>query len=153
MSIRYIIVSALCIPLLAQASLGEKISVPATNSNNTSINVNNSNTSTSSKSALKLNNTPVSSNYTISTTTENNVEVKQYVNNDGYVFAVSWAGPVKPNLASLLGQYHEKLDGAVGRTSLRIQDSDIVIQSQGRLRHFSGFAYLPKITPVNFNAQ
>lgn len=86
--------------------------------------------------------------------TTNGVTVTQYANSDGTVFAVSWSGPVKPDLQALLGPYFPALnkpDPALSTLGMGVvHQTDLVIESYGRLRDFHGDAYIPSLTPPGF---
>ncbi len=82
--------------------------------------------------------------------------VREYVTLQGQVFAVTWQGPEMPNLRQLLGDYFGRFQTAAvaaHRASpgihrqLSIVQSDLVVQSAGRLRDFHGVAYLPALVP------
>ncbi|HEX4025672.1 MAG TPA: DUF2844 domain-containing protein [Steroidobacteraceae bacterium] len=82
--------------------------------------------------------------------------VREYVTRSGQVFAVTWQGPVPPDLRQLLGTYFGRFQEAAAashRTNpgvhrqLNIVQSDLVVQSSGRLRAFRGLAYLPALVP------
>jgi hypothetical protein len=83
---------------------------------------------------------------------EAGVTVREYVSSDGFVFAVTWSGPTKPNLGQLLGKYFARYQAA-GRTAhgghrhATLRNDDLVVQSSGHLRAFSGLAYLPQRIP------
>ena len=71
---------------------------------------------------------------------------------DGKVFAVAWNGPNIPNLRQTFGRYYDNYvtaakANACGHTHLQIQQSDLVVQSSGHMRAFSGRAYLPQAVP------
>lgn len=87
-------------------------------------------------------------------TSDNGMRVREFLNRAGIVFAVAWSGPVIPDLHMLLGTYFTayfnartmlKLPGT--RRSLRITTSDMVVESGGHMRAFSGRAYLPALIP------
>jgi len=84
------------------------------------------------------------------------VTVREYVTRSGQVFAVTWQGPVPPDLRALLGTYFGRFQSAAAaahranpgiRRELQITQSDLVVQSGGRLRSFHGIAYLPSLLP------
>ena len=81
-------------------------------------------------------------------------DIKEYVTNDGMVFAVSWSGPIKPDLQQLLGKHYLTLTSAIakkphgGRSPVYIKRRDIVIESGGHPRSFFGRAYLPAVMPA-----
>jgi hypothetical protein len=89
----------------------------------------------------------------------NGTAVREFATLDGVVFAVSWRGPVLPDLSGLLGSYFDafKLEVDLARTAGKrggpviIRNNDLVVISNGRMRHFFGYAYAPAIVPVNIN--
>jgi hypothetical protein len=78
-------------------------------------------------------------------------KVREYADNDGKVFGVSWQGPFRPNLRQLLGSYYETYLKAaktrVGRGPVNIQVPGLVIQMSGHQRAFYGRAYLVDRVP------
>ena len=90
---------------------------------------------------------------------ENGTSVREYARSDGIVFAVSWQGPVLPDLSALLGTYFNtfKLEAervrAAGRRGgpVSVEYGDLVMQSSGRMRNFFGHAYAPKLIPAGVN--
>ena len=86
--------------------------------------------------------------------------VHEFANADGQVFAVTWNGPGKPDLRSLLGPYFQPLQGthvSFGRMmhSLRhpltVNQADLKIQMAGHMGWFHGVAYIPSLTPPGFS--
>jgi hypothetical protein len=82
--------------------------------------------------------------------------VREYVSAKGIVFAVAWQGPFLPDLRQLLGKYFGAYTDAARsnparRGPLRIDGPELVVQSAGRMRAFSGRAYLPREIPENFS--
>jgi Protein of unknown function (DUF2844) len=78
--------------------------------------------------------------------------LREYAVVGGSVFAVAWKGPSLPNLRQALGQYFDDfVTGAKAQTGahhhLEIRQSDLVVQSSGHMRAFSGRAYLPQGLP------
>ena len=81
------------------------------------------------------------------------VIIKEFVSTTGTVFAVIWQGPLMPNMQQLLGQYFGNYVTAAktnrsGHNHLSIQQADLVVQSSGHMRAFSGIAYIPSLMPV-----
>ena len=79
--------------------------------------------------------------------------VREFVGADGVVFAVAWNGPTVPNLRQTLGQYFDNFVTAAqakhaDHHHLQIQRSDLVVQTGGHMRAFSGRAYLPQAVPA-----
>lgn len=87
-----------------------------------------------------------------STTNAQGVTIEQFVNGGGTVFAVSWSGPVKPDLKQLLGTYFAQMPSGLGNV---VQSggnaSDLVVYSSGFMPHFQGYAYLKSLTPAGFS--
>ena len=82
--------------------------------------------------------------------------LREFVSLDGNVFAVAWNGPFMPNLRQALGRYFDSYVAAaklnhVNQKHLQINQPDLVVQSRGHMRAFSGRAYLPTALPSGFN--
>jgi hypothetical protein len=81
--------------------------------------------------------------------------VREYVSPAGRVFGIAWQGPFVPDMRLLLGTYFEHYSEAakaqrerhVGRWPLNIQESDLVVQTAGHMRAYSGRAYDPGLLP------
>jgi len=84
--------------------------------------------------------------------TPSGLTLREYVSLSGTVFAVGWRGPVMPDLKQTLGSYFDRYTaGAAGKHAghrhVDVRESDLVVQSNGRMRSFSGRAYLPRLLP------
>jgi hypothetical protein len=84
--------------------------------------------------------------------TPSGTTVREYVSPAGTVFAVAWHGPLMPDLRQALGSYFDRYTeaakGAQGaHRHLAIREADLVVQSNGHMRAFSGRAYLPQLLP------
>jgi hypothetical protein len=84
--------------------------------------------------------------------------VREYAAPDGNVFAVTWEGPAKPDLRQLLGQYfpqyaQEPAAGPSQRRHLSVRKPGLVIESHGRMRAFSGKAYLTQSVPEGVSVE
>lgn len=82
--------------------------------------------------------------------------LREFVAPGGNVFAVAWNGPTKPNLRQALGKYFDAMVSApkpkfADRRHLQIQQGDLVVQSSGHMRAFSGRAYLASAIPSGVN--
>lgn len=81
--------------------------------------------------------------------------VREYVAPNGTIFAVSWTGPIRPDLRQLFGSYFQQyLDaansvrrGAAARRHFEVRQPDLTVQSSGRMRAFHGRAYVPSLMP------
>jgi len=86
--------------------------------------------------------------------------VREYVSPDGQVFGVAWQGPAMPNLQQILGSYFQTFSDAAqaqraahrGRGALYIQRPELVVESNGHTRTFSGRAYDPTKLPQGVTA-
>ncbi len=92
-------------------------------------------------------------------TNDNGMRVREYLNRNGVVFAVTWNGPVVPDLRTLLGasfdSYVEQLSALKHpgtHRSLRLASSTLVVESGGHMRAYSGRAYLPLLLPAAASA-
>lgn len=79
--------------------------------------------------------------------------LREFAGADGKVFAVAWNGPTVPNLRQTFGSYFDGyVSGAkirhAGHSQLEVRLSDLVVQSSGHMRAFSGRAYLPRSIPA-----
>ena len=83
-------------------------------------------------------------------------QIREFTNANGIVVAVSWQGPTMPNLKQLLGSYFDACvnrsdSTAANHRNAIMNTDDLVVQSHGQLRAFSGRAYLPKLLPAGLN--
>ncbi len=90
---------------------------------------------------------------------EAGVRVREYLSRDGTVFAVTWIGPVPPDLQRLLGTHFAEYAAALKaltrpglQRSVRVASSDLVVESDGHLRAYAGRAYLPALIPAGVSA-
>jgi len=82
--------------------------------------------------------------------------VHQYVNTSGIVFAVTWNGPARPDLALLLGAspYSDMVAaGGRRRGPVQVEQSDLVIRSGGRMGALRGSAWVPSLVPAGVSAE
>jgi hypothetical protein len=82
------------------------------------------------------------------------VTVREYVLPDNVVFAVTWQGPVRPDMNVLLGSYFPNFASPSasrpqGGGALIQANGDFRIESFGRKGRFFGKAYLPRLIPAN----
>lgn len=97
----------------------------------------------------------VSNGYTVhERQSDSGVTVREYASAQGKIFAVSWQGPFLPDLEQLLGAYFPSFKAAAAarraagaRGPVSIQQDDLVVQSSGHMRAFSGRAYVPSLLP------
>jgi len=90
-------------------------------------------------------------------TTADGTVVREYLSPADKVFAVSWRGPVNPDLRQMLGNYYAQYEQAAsaphvgGHRHLAIEQPGLVVQSSGRMRAFFGRAWAPDLLPQNFS--
>lgn len=80
--------------------------------------------------------------------------VREYISAQGQVFAVTWKGPLLPDLQQVLGSYFADYRAAArskraGRGALQARQPGLVVQSGGHMRAFSGRAYIPQLLPAD----
>lgn len=84
--------------------------------------------------------------------------VREFVSPAGHVFGVSWQGPHIPDLRQLLGEHFDEYmqeaerPGRAHRGVLHIETQDLVFESGGHMRFFSGRAYLRSELPDGADA-
>lgn len=96
--------------------------------------------------------------YTVSQSTlDSGTIVREYSDAAGVVFAVGWNGPTLPDLRTLLGDKFATMTSAAakrpkaGHSQLTVEQSDVVIVSNGHMRSFAGHAWLPSALPAGFD--
>ena len=98
------------------------------------------------------------SNYVVrDTTLTTGTQVREYIAANGLVFAVTWDGPVLPDLKTLLGKYFDAMAAEsermprAGRSHLGVNLPEVVINSGGHMRAFHGSAWIPAQLPAGFS--
>ncbi|MRW86539.1 DUF2844 domain-containing protein [Pseudoduganella sp. FT26W] len=96
--------------------------------------------------------------YTVSQSTlDSGTIVREYTDANGVVFAVSWNGPTLPDLRTLLGDKFTAMTSnaekrpKAGHSQLAVNQSDVVIVSNGHMRAFAGQAWIPSALPAGFD--
>jgi hypothetical protein len=87
---------------------------------------------------------------------ESGTVVREYATATGPVFAVSWSGPVLPDLDALLGGYFSAFQLETDRarsqgrrgSPVNMMHDGLVVRSNGRMRNFFGHAYVPALIPA-----
>jgi hypothetical protein len=101
--------------------------------------------------------TPLSGLYSVQEVVlETGTAVQEYSNAAGVVFAVTWRGPVLPNLSILLGNYFSIFKAETQRaratgkrgSPVSVQREDLVVSSRGRMGSFVGYAFAPALIPA-----
>lgn len=138
-ALRAIVLAGLALPLACHAALGDKVA---------------SVQSDQKKMRAALRDVQTHAQYKVHEMQgEAGTVVREYESPDGVIFAVTWEGPVKPDLRQLFGKYFDEYQGASRtgpaghrRSTVRLQD--LVVRSSGHVRAFSGMAYLPQQLPA-----
>jgi Protein of unknown function (DUF2844) len=94
-------------------------------------------------------------------TDDGGTTVSEYATSAGRVFAYTWHGPTMPNLRTLLGKYDTsfrkgsaaQLDGTHSLHASHVAQSDVVVESGGRMRSYVGRAWLPQALPPGVTPQ
>lgn len=96
--------------------------------------------------------------YTVHTSlTSDGATVREYTSATNVVFAVTWQGPVRPDMTALLGSYFPNFvaageSRAHGIGPLIERNGDFQIESIGRPGNFLGRAYVPRLMPAGVRA-
>lgn len=99
---------------------------------------------------------PTSSDYTLhALTLASGTVVTEYANSTGIVFALTWAGPVLPDLTALLGNYFSSFKTQMDQRRaaglrggpVQVVANGLTVVSAGRMGHFSGYAYAASLVP------
>jgi hypothetical protein len=88
-------------------------------------------------------------------TSDNGMRLREFQTRGGVVFAIVWSGPAMPDLQKLLGASYQTYTTAVAAANhpglkrpLRIATSNLVVESEGHMRAYTGRAYLPALIPA-----
>jgi hypothetical protein len=93
--------------------------------------------------------------FTVHEMTTDGHRVKEFVNANGVVFAVSWRGVSRPNLQTLFGSYHRDYKEAEARQprelgrkrSSTVKGARVVVHQEGHMRDLRGLALVPDLMP------
>lgn len=90
--------------------------------------------------------------------------VREFTNDEGAVFAVTWSGPGKPDLRALLGRYFPMVQGGGGtggagggramhslRRPAQVNAPDLQLQTGGHMGWFHGVAFIRSLAPAGFS--
>lgn len=92
------------------------------------------------------------------TTLATGTHVREFVSARGIVFAVTWDGPILPDLKALLGKHFDTMVAEsarmprAGRSQMAVDRPEVVINSGGHMRAFEGSAWVPAEFPAGFTA-
>lgn len=91
-------------------------------------------------------------------TLDSGTTVREFTGGDGQVFAISWNGPIMPDLRTLLGKHFDTLIDEAGKkpkagnSRLDIRRGEVVIESGGHMRAYAGRAWIPAQLPAGFSS-
>ncbi|WP_413561181.1 DUF2844 domain-containing protein [Bdellovibrio sp. HCB209] len=112
-------------------------------------------TTSSGRSTLS---TSAGSSYSVVDSVEDGMNVRQYLDSRGVVFAISWKGKNLPPLATLLGTYLPEYKAELssrpkqfGRKTLKVSTKNIVVEGSSRQMDQRGRAYIPSRLPEGFD--
>jgi len=105
------------------------------------------------KGALHMRTT---STYTIHEIQLTGLVVREFVSPSGKVFGVTWQGNGIPDLQQMLGSYYSEFAQAASVAQhdhhhLNVETPQVIVQSRGHTREFSGRAWAPALLPQNFS--
>ena len=102
------------------------------------------------------------STYSVHEMNINGNVVKEFVNANGDVFAVTWQGIKPPDLSQLFGSYYteyeqargqQKLSQPQGKRQLTTKSKNLVVQRSGHMRDLRGKACLPELAPTTLTCE
>jgi hypothetical protein len=108
----------------------------------------------------RLQSTPTQQYILHEITTSGGTLIREYETPQGKIFAVTWKGPMPPNLQQLFGSYYDQFQSAAAASAqahpgmhrqLSIAQPDFVMQALGRMRAFHGKAYIPSLVPAGIS--
>jgi hypothetical protein len=78
------------------------------------------------------------------------IVVHEYLSPSGAVYAVTWRGPLRPDLRELLGPYFGQLSNRAPGSHHRLDFTgvDLRVQSMGHRHASSGRAWVPSLVPA-----
>ena len=85
-------------------------------------------------------------------------QLREYVSAEGKVFAVAWNGMTPPDLQQTLGDYYQQYEAAAsaphaGHHHLSIDRPELVLNTGGHMRAWTGKAYVPALLPPGFSVE
>ncbi|WNC89033.1 DUF2844 domain-containing protein [Paraburkholderia sp. FT54] len=111
------------------------------------------------RSAVSLNTSAAVTPYTMRASYgADGVTIHEYVLPSNLVFAVTWQGPVRPDMSALLGSYFPNFTNAAAERARGVgpmieHHGDFHIESAGRAGRFFGKAYLPRLVPADVRVE
>jgi Protein of unknown function (DUF2844) len=88
-----------------------------------------------------------------------NTTVNEYATATGQIIAYAWQGPTMPDLRALLGKYTDSYRAGVAAAAAdgnlhvsRVARPDLIVESGGPMRGYTGRAWLPTALPPGVTA-
>ena len=139
-----LLVSSVSAPLLARAALGDRME---------SVEADRAQLKATRKAAVvRQASAGASASYTVQELDLDGTVVREFVTNDGVVFAIAWRGLSRPDLSQLLGSYYGTYKAAraalprAQRQSV-VQSNNLVVRHGGHMRDLRGQAVLSNLVP------
>ncbi len=97
--------------------------------------------------------------FLVHTLTRKHSHIREYLNQDGKIFAVVWSGQVHPDLNKLLGSYYAEFHKEAKRLHVRrrgqgpeiTQTPQVLVHRSGHMRSVVGKAICLSLVPKNFD--
>ncbi len=100
-------------------------------------------------------NADVFQKYSVQEMVSDSTHIKEYISNDGIIFALTWKGLDHPDLSVLLGKYAKGYEKSLkekkrekGKRHQKVAKEDLVVQKWGHMRNLQGRAYDPSLIPA-----
>lgn len=94
----------------------------------------------------------------VSWETPQGLRITTHANAQGTVYALTWDGPLQPDVRSLLGTYFgaylraaRAASAPPGLHRAEVSGDGVEVRSMGRMRSFSGAAWVPALAPAGFD--
>ena len=105
--------------------------------------------------SAKRMNADVFKKYSTQDLESDSTKIKEYIDNNGVVFAVTWNGLDHPDLSVVLGSYFKSYQAEEkkharkhGERHQKVSAETVVVQKWGKMRNFKGRAYDPSLIPA-----
>ena len=98
--------------------------------------------------------------YTVSELESDGTTIREYISNDGVVFAVTWQGLRHPDLSVLLGSYYSSYQSAkakkirnAGHQPSEVQSQSLTVRHAGHMRDLRGKAFVSDLIPAGVDVE
>ena len=104
--------------------------------------------------SAKRANADVYQKYSVQEMVSDATTLKEYINNNGVIFAITWQGLDHPDLSVVLSSYYDRYQVSAkeqprtpGQRHRNVKREDLVVQKWGQMRNLRGRAYDPSLIP------